>query len=281
MEGTLTVSAAIDDYLDTLRMMRRPRTLESATQILGEFRLVFADRPLTDITRKDLLTYLDKLKRNNGARTLANKFVRINAMLRHHDIKVTKRGDRPVFTRTTPRIYDGAEIDRFLATCDGRQKIFFKMLLMTGLRMSEAKYLEWGDLHNGMLHVQAHPPRFNPKTHEERRIPVPTALWTMLHSMERRPGKLVFPTATGTPDWHLLRHCKRIAERAGLNASAWGLHKFRKTYCTNLLRSGMDVRTVMSLMGHSSIQTTLRYLRPIEAENLRSKMDNVFAAYTA
>ncbi len=276
MTTTLTIADAVTDYLETLGMLRRPRTLESATSILTEFRAAFAERPLTGITRLDLLRYLESLgKAGNSKRTLANKYVRICAMLRHHDVKIMHKGDRPIFTHAIPKVYGPSELDRFLAACDGRQRVFFQTLAMTGLRESEAMWLEWGDLQNGMILLQPHPPNFVPKTHEERRIPVPTTLWKMIFSIERR-GRLVFATRTGSPDYHMLRTCKRIAARAGLSAKDWGLHKFRRTYCTNLLRSGMDVRTVMSLMGHSSIQTTLRYLRPIEAEQLRGKMDDIF-----
>ncbi len=278
----MQVSDAIDDYLETLRCTRRPRTLEAATQILGEFGAHFGSHKLTDLTRRDLLTYLERLGKGsdgnpgNSKRTLANKYIRICAMLAHHNIKLTKKGDRPTFTRRLPQVYNDADLETFFAACDARQRVFFKTLLMTGLRMSEAKFLEWGDLQNQMLLVQAHPPHFTPKTHEERRIPVPSALWKMLSRMPRRPGKLVFPTKSGAPDRHMLRHCKRIAAKAGFNEDDWGLHKFRKTFCTSLLRSGMDLRTVMSLMGHSNIQTTLRYLQPIESEQLRGRVENIW-----
>src|SRR5579872_6884523 len=273
----MQVSDAIDDYLETLRCTRRPRTLEAATQILGEFGAHFGTHKLTDIERRDLLAYLDGLgKGGNSKHTLANKYVRICAMLRHHGIVVTKAGDRPTFTKRLPQVYDDADLKRFFAACDPRQRVFFNTLLMTGLRESEAQYLEWGDLENGMsVHVQSHP-GFEPKTHEERRIPIPAVLRNMLQSMPRRPGRLVFPTSTGAPNYHMLRTCKRIAARAGFNKDDWGLHKFRKTFCTSLLRSGMDLRTVMSLMGHSNIQTTLRYLQPIESEQLRGRVENIW-----
>ncbi len=278
----MQVSEAIEDYLETLRCTRRPRTLEAATQILGEFGTHFGTRNLADLNRRDLLTYLDGLgTAGNSKHTLANKYVRICAMLRHHGIVVTKAGDRPTFTKRLPQVYDDADLKRFFAACDPHQRVLFKTLLMTGLRESEVQYLEWSDLENGMtvLHVQAHP-GFEPKTHEERRIPIPAVLRNMLQSMLRRPGRLVFPTSTGAPDYHMLRTCKRIAVRAGFNQDDWGLHKFRKTFCTSLLRSGMDIRTVMSLMGHSNIATTMRYLRPIEAEQLRGRVDAIWAVGT-
>jgi integrase/recombinase XerD len=37
-------------------------------------------------------------------------------------------------------------------------------------------------------------------------------------------------------------------------------HKFRATFATHMLQRGVDIRTVQELMGHTNIQTTMRYL---------------------
>lgn len=37
-------------------------------------------------------------------------------------------------------------------------------------------------------------------------------------------------------------------------------HKFRRTFCTNMIKKGMPIDQVQKLMGHESIETTLRYL---------------------
>jgi integrase/recombinase XerC len=45
-------------------------------------------------------------------------------------------------------------------------------------------------------------------------------------------------------------------------------HVMRKTYCTELIRSGFDIATVAKIMGHSSIQTTHKYHTAVNNEDL-------------
>ena len=76
-------------------------------------------------------------------------------------------------------------------------------------------------------------------------------------------SEFVFPTRNGTPRKHrtqLLELCKAVAERAELSADDFWLHKFRATFATHMLQRGVDIRTVQELMGHTNIQTTMRYL---------------------
>jgi site-specific recombinase XerD len=50
---------------------------------------------------------------------------------------------------------------------------------------------------------------------------------------------------------------KSALQRAGLAGITW--HIFRHTFASRLTRSGVELVTVKELLGHTSIQTTLRY----------------------
>jgi integrase/recombinase XerD len=71
----------------------------------------------------------------------------------------------------------------------------------------------------------------------------------MLKTMLRR-GPLVFGTKNGNKYTHAWDDCQDIAKRAGITDAF--PHKFRASYATKLLQSGVDLKTVQKLLGHKN-----------------------------
>jgi site-specific recombinase XerD len=65
-------------------------------------------------------------------------------------------------------------------------------------------------------------------------------------------------------------HCHKLGE-----CQEWTLHKFRRTYCTTLLRSGLDLRTVQAYMGHADLASTMRYLRPASSAEAQTRINAI------
>jgi integrase len=127
--------------------------------------------------------------------------------------------------------------------------------------------------------------RFRIKDFEERELPLTDDLLERLMDYKRDHAgttTLILPKE-GKPDGHMLRTLKRQVRAVGLKCGKcdgclvkarecenWYLHKFRSTYCTKLLRSGLDIRTVQQMMGHGDLASTMRYLRPAENEQTQA-----------
>jgi integrase/recombinase XerD len=91
------------------------------------------------------------------------------------------------------------------------------------------------------------------------------------------------------PDAHLLELGKEIAYRAELNCKRcktqqgkcsdgpfcqkFYLHKWRHTFATQILQSGIDIKTLQTLLGHKNIATTEKYLKSLRLDDLRHKVE--------
>ena len=78
---------------------------------------------------------------------------------------------------------------------------------------------------------------FFPKRWEERKVPVPVRLANILDRHPQTSGSVfMFPSPTGNREQNMLRLCKAVAQRAGLDPLAFDLKTFRSTYATRMLR---------------------------------------------
>lgn len=154
------------------------------------------------------------------------------------------------------------EIRIVLATADPLMHKVISILLNTGLRRAEFVYLEWEDIdfQNKLIKVQSKPESgFHPKSYKSRSIPINSEVEKILMDLPQR-GKYVFDSGENQPlhteVWYWWQ-LKRIIRKAGLKDAT--LHTLRHTFASHLVMSGVDLRTVQELMGHSTIQMTERY----------------------
>jgi integrase/recombinase XerD len=120
---------------------------------------------------------------------------------------------------------------------------------------------------------------FSPKSYKEREVPIPAKLVKALKGWraEDKTCDLLFPTAKSRPKLDFLDCLKACAVRAKLNKQAFWLHKFRATFATWSLWAGVDLRTVQQWLGHSDMESTMRYLKPSRSLQLHEKVDEIFA----
>jgi integrase len=262
-------------------------------QAFEEFLTVVRVPNADQLTEAHILRWYAALRAKNDDRTIYNKHVSVFGFLTWAGVNTKKLAERaPAYTQKAVEVYRPEELAQFFCHLTiPYHRIVFEVLLKTGLRMQEAMYLEWHqiDFARGTLTVrERNGDGFEIKDRAERTLPIPSDLIAHLKKWkEDHSGKLVLGTQNETPNWKWLPLLKRLVRQAGLNCGHcrgcqehneckhWYLHKFRATYTTFLLRSGIDPRTVMQYTGHADMATIMRYLSPAELPDTQKKINSI------
>lgn len=96
------------------------------------------------------------------------------------------------------------------------------------------------------------------------------------------PSRTVRDGEQGPERWHSTAHglekaLKEAAAHLGICQRVHP-HALRHSYATNLLRDGVDIRTIQEQLGHSDLKTTEIYLRSVGFRGVESPMDRMESA---
>jgi integrase/recombinase XerD len=283
--GHRSVAAAVAEFLDETKLTKKPKTLAAYTTALDYFTQSCPKLYLQDIERKDLLKFCAFLRdtKQQAPRSVYNKFENLMAFLKAQGIRgLVGKNDWPRYTEEEPEIYEPEELTNLFSACDAEERLWFEFFLMTGMREQEVMYTYWSDINfvAATVRVTHKPDRgWTPKAYKEREIPIPKKLVKALKAWKKKSDKtckLVFPTSGCNPKLDFLDCLKAVAERAKLNQENFWLHKFRATFATRCLWEGVDLRTVQQWLGHSDIESTMRYLKPARNQAVRDKVNQIF-----
>ena len=285
-DGHRSVAASVADYLEETKLTKKPKTLAAYTTALAYFTESCHKLNLEEIERKDLLRFCAFLRedKEQAPRSCWNKFATVMSFLKANGIRgLAGKNDWPRYTEEEPEIYETEELDKLFAKCDAEERLWFEFFMMTGEREQEVMYTYWSDVNFAASTVKvSHKPDagWTPKAYKEREIPIPTKLLKSLKAWKAKASKdcaFVFPTGGCRPKLDFLDCLKAVATRAKLDADGFWLHKFRSTFATRNLWAGVDLRTVQQWLGHSDIESTMRYLKPSRSQQTREKVNVVWA----
>jgi len=284
--GHRSVAAAVTDFLDETELTKKPKTLAAYTTALNYFTESCPKLYLQDIERTDLLKFCAFLrdKKKQAPRSVYNKFENVMTFLKANGIRgLAGKNDWPRYTEEEPEMYENEELDKLFKACDAEERLWFEFFLMTGMREQEVMYTYWSDVNFAASTVRVSHKAdrgWTPKAYKEREIPIPAKLVKSLKAWKAKANKacsLVFPTAGCNPKLDFLDCLKACAERAKLDEDNFWLHKFRATFATRCLWAGVDLRTVQQWLGHSDMESTMRYLKPSRSQQVREKVNEIFA----
>jgi len=176
-------------------------------------------------------------------------------------------GDLPRTDHPLPKALDDGAAARLLRAAQNDRRMLVRvtveMLLRTGMRVSEFTGLRA----DAMVLIGAGPWLHVPvgKLHEDRYLPLHPQLVTLIDSYRAAhvtpDNPLLLPRENGRP---LDRHTvTRMINRAGAAAGLPHIHphQLRHTLATQAINRGMSLEAIAALLGHRSLDMTLRYAK--------------------
>jgi integrase/recombinase XerD len=226
----------------------------------------FVHTPLSAVTRDEVVKFVSHLAYQ---RRLAPSTIKQHVYALRFFFEVTARRpevvaglNAPRVTQKVPEVLSGNEVMRLLESFHSLTHYTIASLLYaTGLRISEALALTVHDIdaERGLITVR------HTKTRRPRVVRLSAELLARLRRYwhyTRPPQPLLFPGNDPTRPLNsstVQRAFRRAVMDAGLRKHVTP-HVLRHTYATHMLELGTDIHTVQMLLGHASIQNTLRYL---------------------
>jgi excisionase family DNA binding protein len=199
-------------------------------------------------------------------KTIFNKAVEWGKIERNPISRVKKFKEPPA----KERILTNEEIGRLLFTAKPHLKPILIVLLNTGMRKSEVLSLRWEnvDLRKGFIYVGAS----DSKSDRSRTIPMSSLVLETLEEL-RKGSNSEYIFVNPETKKHFIDVTESF-KTACRNAEVEGLriHDLRHTAASKMVEAGVDLVTVSKILGHSSIQMTMRYAHPTP-ENMRRAVE--------
>ena len=149
--------------------------------------------------------------------------------------------------------------------------VWKKMILFalhTGMRYGEIRAVRWQDINWDKKLIAVKNAFYrnilgSTKSNKERHIPISPTLYEILKSRKKARG-FIFADENGKHLKENLPRCafRRIIEKTELkkaNGRKIGWHALRHTFASQLAMRGAPLSAIQQLLGHSDIQTTMKY----------------------
>lgn len=240
--------------------------------------LNFVGGDVENLSEEDLKRYIEFILQHNSKKT-ANFVISAIQFFYRFVLNKNINLQRPVSEKKIPEILTKAEVKILVDSCSNlKHRLFLKFLYGCGLRLDEARKIKLNDLRldEKLLHISLG------KNDKDRIIPLVDELIKdvrMFIDLEKPPVYLFFTSRNRE---------KPISKKTGemivkLNAKKAGLrkkvtpHLLRHSFATHLLESGIDIRIIQKLLGHSKLETTSIYTQISSAnlKDIKMPLDNL------
>lgn len=243
----------------------------------------FIHKPIMEIGTYDIRFYLASEKeRGISDSTMESTRVKISAFFgwMFDEEMIPKNPCRTIKSIKVPKMdrhaFSSVELDSLRNACaKSKERALIEVLASSGIRVSELTNLNISDIDFGTLSVQVR----QGKGGKDRKTYInDVALVYLKKYLSTRSDNSVALFLNHNGSRMGSGGVRVILNTLGKRASVDNVHphRFRRTFATGLAARGMAVQEIQRLLGHSNINTTMRYVQMDD-----SKVKASYLQYTA
>ena len=265
---------AISHVCDKYRRNLTISTISQTGRILVVFLSFIQDLgrlSIEDITRKDIADYVEHLHDRGLVMTSVKNYLHtVYAFIRYLvdnkllPLDILRKKIRIKLPEVLPRAIPAEDLQQILAVITPvRDRALILLLLHTGMRIGELLRVKIADiilperqilLYLGEKNFQGRIVYFSSDAEQ--------ALKKWLEIRDSGSEYLFYGYAgqelSHVGAWMIMRKALR---KTGLEHRGYSLHSLRHTFATNMLNAGLRLEVLQQLLGHLSIEITLRYAK--------------------
>ena len=170
-------------------------------------------------------------------------------------------------------ILDREAANKLISCAASHLKPIIIIALNTAMRKSEVLSLQWHDIDFKMHFIFVR----ETKSGKGRKVPMNHIVAATLRLLKRESKFLFYNPVTKESVKDIKRAFKTACRKASI--TDFRFHDLRHTAATNMVNGGVDIVTVKEILGHSSIEMTMRYAHPTP-ENKRKAVDVLAALFS-
>lgn len=243
----LTFKDGAKKYVDMKRNVLSPKTVKEYSEIPDRLDDWFNNMIISDITQIDINKQINSLSKDKSPKTVRNYHGFISSVLKTFRPAMVISTTLPQKVKDEPYIPSDEDIKKILKAAEGTKYEIPLKLACYGMRRGEILALTPKDIDGTTVHINKAlvinsknewVVKSTKTTYSTRDIIISKDLAEMIIEQNY--------TYKGTPD-NINHFVTRAEKRLGL--PHFSLHKFRHYFCSKLVASGVDIKTIQKLGG--------------------------------
>ncbi len=256
-------------FLEWAKVNHKPGSRKRELTNMRTLEKGFGDKNIHEITTWSIEQYKVKRKTEVKASSVNRELAMLKSML-NKAVEWGKLKEAPKRIKLLKGVQNRLrflmpdEVQRLISNCSDHLRPIVITAIHTGMRKGEFLNLRWSqvNLEKGIITLS------DTKNDEKRYVPLDKTVRATLSEI-RRKGEFVFRgRKEGKPLAWIEMSFHNALKKSGIED--FKIHDMRHTFASNLVMAGVDLMTVKELLGHKSIEMTMRYAHLAPEHKMRA-----------